>query len=67
MFIEQNFELRGPGPLGRICTPITGGFYDKTMTSKKNFRVDCNLLLKYVLQEAMHFTSPYLGQITYKI
>ena len=22
MLIEQIFELRGPGPLGRICTPI---------------------------------------------
>ena len=27
------FELRGPGPPGRICTPTTGYFYDKTKTS----------------------------------
>ena len=47
MFIEQNFESRGPGPPGRICTPITGCFHDKTITSKENFRVDCYSLLKY--------------------
>ena len=23
MLIEQNFELRGPGPPGRVCTHIT--------------------------------------------
>ena len=47
MLIEQIFELRGPGPLGRICTPITGCFHHKTLTSKENFRVDCYSLLKY--------------------
>ena len=47
MLIEQNFELRGPGLPGRICTPITGCFHDKTIISKENFRVDCYLLLKY--------------------
>ena len=26
MLVEQNFELRGPGPSGRICTPMTGCF-----------------------------------------
>ena len=46
MLIEQNFELRGPGPLGRICTPITGCFHDKTIISKDNFRLDCYFLLK---------------------
>ena len=39
MLIVQNFELRGPGPRGRICTPITGCFHDKTTISKENFRV----------------------------
>ena len=47
MLNEQSFELRGPRLPGRICTPLTGCFYDKTMISKKNFRVDCYLLLKY--------------------
>ena len=36
MLIEQNFELRGPGP-----------FHDKTIISEENFQVDYNLLLKY--------------------
>ena len=32
MPIDQiiEFELRGPGPPGRTCTPITGYFYDNT-------------------------------------
>ena len=47
MLIEQIFELRGPGSLGRICTPITGCFHDKTIISKENIRLDCYLLLKY--------------------
>ena len=41
MFIEQIFELRWPGPPGRICTPITGCFHDKTIISMENLRVDC--------------------------
>ena len=38
MLIEQiiEFELRGPGPPGRTCTPTTGYFYDKTKISAKN-------------------------------
>ena len=48
MFIEQTikFEFRGLVPLGRICTPATGYFYDKTKISKENLRVDYYLLLK---------------------
>ena len=47
MLIEQNFELRGPGPPGRICTPIiTGCFHDKIIISMENFRVDCYLQRK---------------------
>ena len=40
--IEQVIELqlRGPGPPGRICTPITGYFHDKTKISKENLRVE---------------------------
>ena len=49
MFIEQiiEFELRGPEPTGRTCTPITGQLHDKTKISKEFFRVDYYLLLKY--------------------
>ena len=47
MLIEQNFELRGPGPPGRICTSITGCFHDKTKISEENIRLDCYLLLNY--------------------
>ena len=37
MLIEQIFELRGPGPPGRIFTPIPGCFHDKTIISRKIF------------------------------
>ena len=47
MLIEQIFELRGPGPPSRICSPITGCFHDKTIISKENIRLDSYLLLKY--------------------
>ena len=47
MLIEQNFELRGPGPPGRICTPITSCFHDKTTISEEIFRLDCYFRLKY--------------------
>ena len=37
MLIEQiiEFELRGPGPPGRTCTPTTGYFL---MTKQKSLR-----------------------------
>ena len=66
MLIEQNFELRGSEPPGPICTPITGCFDDKTIISKNNFSSGLLFTAK-ILQEAMYFTSPYLGQSTYKI
>ena len=65
MLIEQIFELRRPRSLGRRCTFITVCFHDKTIISKENIRLDCYLLLKYCRRQ-MCFTSPYLGQITYK-
>ena len=48
MLIEQitEFELRGPGPPGRTCTPTTGYFYDKTKISMSNLSVYYYLLLK---------------------
>ena len=55
MLIELNFELRGPGPPGRTCTPITGCFHDKTIISKENIRQDCYLLLKYCRGNARYF------------
>ena len=44
MFIEQiiKFELKGPEPPGRTCTPIIDQFHDKTKIFEENFRVDCN-------------------------
>ena len=65
MLIEQIFELRRPGPPGRI-TPITGWFHDKTIISKENIRLDFLFTAKKLL-EAMYFTSLYLSQITHKI
>ena len=49
MLIEQiiEFQLRGPGPPGRTCTPITGYLHDKTKILKENLRVGYYLLLKY--------------------
>ena len=47
MLIKQIFEVRGPGPPGRTCTPITGCFHDKTIIFKEIIRLDCYLLLKY--------------------
>ena len=38
MLIEQifKFELRGPGPPGRTCTPTTDYFHGKTKISKED-------------------------------
>ena len=44
---RTKFDLRGPGPPGRIRTPITDCFHDITIISKENIRLDCYLLLKY--------------------
>ena len=47
MLFEQiiQFELTGPGPPGRTCTPTTGYFCDKTKISKEILLVDYYLLL----------------------
>ena len=58
MLIKQIFELRGPGPLGLVCTPITGCFYDKTIISKENIRLDCYLLLKYCRRQCTLLPLP---------
>ena len=56
MLVEQFFELRGRGPPGHTCTPITGCFHDKTI-SKENIRLDLYLLLNK-LQEACTLLPP---------
>ena len=58
MLIEQSFELRGPGPPGRLCTPITGCFHEKTIIFKENIRLDCYLLLKYCRGNVLYFPLP---------
>ena len=58
MLIEQIFELRGPGLPGRICTPITGCFQDKTIISEENNRLNCYLLLKFAGGNALYFPLP---------
>ena len=60
MFLEQTikFELRGLIPLGRINTPATGYFYDKTNFSKENLLVDYYLLLKYCSGNVPCFPLP---------
>ena len=51
MLIEQIFELKGAGPLGRINTSITGCFHHKTIISKENIRLDCYVLLKFCTRQ----------------
>ena len=58
MLIEQNFELKGPGLPGRICTPITGCFHDKTIISKENIQLDCYLLLKLEVESRTQGSRP---------
>ena len=65
MLIEQNFELRGPGlPTGRIRTPITGCFHDKTIISKENIRVDFYLLLKYCRRQCTLLAPTWVKSLT---
>ena len=39
MLIEKTseFQLKGPGPFGRTCTPITGKLHDETKSLRKIF------------------------------
>ena len=64
MLIEQIFELRGPGPPGRIGTPITGCFHHKTIISKENFRVNCYLLLKYCRKQCTLLPPTWTKSLT---
>ena len=64
MLIEQTteFQLKGPRPSGRTCTPITGKHHDETKISKENLREDCYLLLKYCRRQCA--LLPPIDQIT---
>ena len=64
MLIEQTFELRGPGPPGRICIPITGCFHDKTIICKENILLDCYLLLKYCRRECASLSPTWAKSLT---
>ena len=59
MLFEQiiEFELRGPGPPGSTCTPITGKFHNETKISNEKFSVDY-YLLKYSRGNAPYFPLP---------
>ena len=58
MLIKQIYELRGPRPPGRICTPKTGCFYDKTIISKENILLDCYLLRKCCRRQCTLLSLP---------
>ena len=64
MLNEQIFEFRRPGPSDRICTPITGCFYDKTIIYKENIRLDCYLLLKYCRRQCTLFPPTWAKSLT---
>ena len=64
LLIEQIFELRGPGPPGRICTAITGCFHDKPIISMENIRLDCYLLLKYCRRQCTSLTPTWAKSLT---
>ena len=64
MLIKQIFELKGSGPLGRICTPVTGWFHNKTMISEENIRLDCSLLLKYCRRQCTLLPPTWAKSLT---
>ena len=64
MLIEQMLELRGPEPPGRVCTPITGCFHEKTMIFKKNILLDCYLLLKYCRRQCTLLPPTWAKSLT---
>ena len=64
MLIGQIFELRGPGSAGRIYTPTTGCFHDKTVISKENIRLDCYLLQKYCRRQCTLLSPTWVKSLT---
>ena len=69
MLIEQNIEpqMKGPGPLGRTNTPITGYFHDKTKISLENLRVNYYLLLKCTKKQCALLPPTWTKSLTMKI
>ena len=69
MLIEQIIEvqLRGLGPPGRTCTPITGCFHYKTNISKKNLPVDYYLQLKCCKRQCTLPLPTWIKLLTIKI
>ena len=69
MLIEQiiEFQLRGPVPTGRTCTPITGLLHDKRKILKENLRVDYYLLLKYCSRQCALLPPTWTKSLTIKI
>ena len=65
MLIEKTteFQLKGPRPFGRTCTPTTGKLHDETKISKENLREDYYLLLKHCRRQ--YAVLPPTDQITY--
>ena len=68
MLIEQIIEhqLRGPGSLGRTCTPTTGYFHDKTKISKENPRVDYYLPLICCKRQCTLLSPTWTRSLTIK-
>ena len=73
MLIEQisEFDLRGPGPPGRICTPKLVIFMTKQNSFKEDLRADYYLLLKYCRRQCIlayfHLPAPiHLQSLTPK-
>ena len=65
MLFEQIFlELKGPGPIWGVCTPISGYFHDKRIISKENIRLDCSLLLKYCSRQCTLFPPTWAKSLT---
>ena len=52
------FELRGPGPPGRIYNPTTVYFYEKTKICAENLRVNYYLLLKFCSRQCTLLSLP---------
>ena len=66
MLIEQiiEFELRGPLPSGRTCSPTTGYFHEKTKISKANLCVDYHVLLKYCRRQYTLLSPTWAKSLT---
>ena len=69
MLIEQivEFEVRGMGPLVVHVLLQLVIFMTKQKSLRNIFEWIILLFTSKILQEAMHITFPYLGQITNKI